>query len=878
MLPTSGKCVPISPPEHPLEREAEAASDFAERDSGRSVTTGPPNPPHPAGASSGGQALPPELLESNEALLHHNFSRVRVYDDSDAHRAAGFLGARAFTIGSEIRFASGQFAPRSTDGARLIAHELAHVAQAEQGRARSPSGGPIMQRAPAEGVAEDQLEQLRAAIDALGPPPPELPPAYKTVRLEHQAALAQLVAALIELREKGDADPAVREDVRHAAELASDSRAWNFSGFPMALAEGLSEALIVLGMPGEGVTLWEAAFGGLNPPHAQSQNKEQAAFLTRLLGVLPVPSGDPDVALGNLLLIHALYLATARQLDDPTERMLKLDPRGPIPSSLKALLPPMLEYVQGILAAVVDGRVSDPLQVLTTVRDLMEEVANESWSIEGELIEVTISDFSGAPPVHRDIFEPESTSRQVAFSFYTEESKGTAHELKRTVGAILSVVGEQIDMLGVIEQKRAGRRRSQPEKPAGEEAHPFRDDDSLRAWALELFEEAGGVSRGSEALDSVIKELQAYFEAFTVHSDYNIEDINPRFINQKFPRALTGEVIQDCGIYAMRVAYILSLIGTELGLHFYWVKLPIHVALVITGPAGLSGDENAGGAAEYILYAVQNAAFFKISGSQLAPKAVAGTKEAIGTWAAATFVPQANVPGVETGSPDTSAERAVTDVPFTVAKIPETAAGRTLSMGPRGSVKPDDPYKETLAMSYMSLRWEQVAALESLGLKETDYLGVIETYRILARETPWRFLPAAAAIIDGLVPMLQEVEKEPKRGGRRKDARGRAMIAARQELLAAFDGLAAPDLSQYAEAVNGLRAKLRLVPESIRNGPGWAQAQLLAKNADPPAWYNLHLEFQANLAASPGSKDAVEFLSTLPQTNPFRVLLQNAPD
>jgi hypothetical protein len=91
----------------------------------------------PAGA---GKRLPGALLDEMSARFEYDFSRVRVFDESQAASSAAALGARAFTAGNDIAFASGQYRPWTADGQRLIAHELAHVAQ--QGGVPAAAAGP----------------------------------------------------------------------------------------------------------------------------------------------------------------------------------------------------------------------------------------------------------------------------------------------------------------------------------------------------------------------------------------------------------------------------------------------------------------------------------------------------------------------------------------------------------------------------------------------------------------------------------------------------------------------------------------------------------------------------------------------------------------
>ena len=58
-----------------------------------------------------------------------DLSGVRIYDAEEAATTAAAIGARAYTVGSEIGFASGAYAPGSSEGKKLLAHELTHVVQ-----------------------------------------------------------------------------------------------------------------------------------------------------------------------------------------------------------------------------------------------------------------------------------------------------------------------------------------------------------------------------------------------------------------------------------------------------------------------------------------------------------------------------------------------------------------------------------------------------------------------------------------------------------------------------------------------------------------------------------------------------------------------------
>ena len=82
-----------------------------------------------------GQPLSGPVAARMGEALGDGFSDVQVHNDVGAGRLAGGLDARAFTVGSHIAFAPGEFRPGTVEGDALIAHELAHVAQQRGGAA-----------------------------------------------------------------------------------------------------------------------------------------------------------------------------------------------------------------------------------------------------------------------------------------------------------------------------------------------------------------------------------------------------------------------------------------------------------------------------------------------------------------------------------------------------------------------------------------------------------------------------------------------------------------------------------------------------------------------------------------------------------------------
>jgi hypothetical protein len=84
---------------------------------------------------SQGQQLDMETRALMDRRFGHNFSRVRIYADNKAAESAEAIGAHAYTLRHNIVFGAGQYSPRTANGLRLLAHELTHVLQQENGGA-----------------------------------------------------------------------------------------------------------------------------------------------------------------------------------------------------------------------------------------------------------------------------------------------------------------------------------------------------------------------------------------------------------------------------------------------------------------------------------------------------------------------------------------------------------------------------------------------------------------------------------------------------------------------------------------------------------------------------------------------------------------------
>jgi hypothetical protein len=109
----------------------------------------------PLRQKSGGMLIPDDVRAKMETAFGADFSDVRVHIGQEASS----LGAIAYTWGTNIHFAPGQYNPHTLQGQKLLGHELWHVLQQKSGRVKNPFGG---------GVAVVQDHALEAEADRMG--------------------------------------------------------------------------------------------------------------------------------------------------------------------------------------------------------------------------------------------------------------------------------------------------------------------------------------------------------------------------------------------------------------------------------------------------------------------------------------------------------------------------------------------------------------------------------------------------------------------------------------------------------------------------------------------------------------------------------------
>lgn len=263
---------------------------------------------------STGQALNDDTRMGMEQRLGSNFSQVRVHTDARAAQSARAVDALAYTVGRDVVFGEGRYAPHSASGQRLLAHELAHVVQ-QRGAvphsaadlrigaahdAHEAAADRSAQAALPGGVATSPMPATAGAVLQRQPVPAGAPQVLPTLNLP---------TASIDLA----ADEAISADNPKLVDLASSFRRADGTGasariaISASLSEGaklsstgeqaersrlsgrmlqIRDALAALGVPKERIDL--------SPPTAYSTSaRGQVSVDVRKSagGLLPLPQG-----------------------------------------------------------------------------------------------------------------------------------------------------------------------------------------------------------------------------------------------------------------------------------------------------------------------------------------------------------------------------------------------------------------------------------------------------------------------------------------------------------------------------------------------------------------------------------------------------------
>ena len=156
----------VKEPEEDKQVQAKTAPKTAPVAPGGAAAPASPHAAKAIGALDGGRPMASAERAFFEPRMGADLSGVRVHDGRAADSASKAINARAFTLGSDIAFARGEYQPGTDSGRRLMAHELAHVV----GDGRSVRRKPEIQktdhptRADFLKVPDKEIPRIEAAL------------------------------------------------------------------------------------------------------------------------------------------------------------------------------------------------------------------------------------------------------------------------------------------------------------------------------------------------------------------------------------------------------------------------------------------------------------------------------------------------------------------------------------------------------------------------------------------------------------------------------------------------------------------------------------------------------------------------------------------
>jgi hypothetical protein len=567
-----------------------------------------------------------------EPRFGHDFGGVRLHTGAQAADSASSINALAYTVGRDVVFGAGQFSPDTDTGRRLLAHELTHVVQQTASTspgmiqrdtpktATAPAAPPKFYQYVIDEIAKQEADHARQLAEKKYPML-----VYKAMNYEAFKALLPLAQAIDEGR---TADIPKLVDAFIAKDLGPP-----FAAMSQDLLVELVARLFTLGLDTESAKLRQN--------YSEEEKKwdwigRDVTLNARNLAILGAIVDRTTAAADNSTAetTKATIQQFLKVMGPLRDEMLSVDQaevqRDPHPGlrpapigekvrwqGLVAVLGRLVTAISASLQSLIDraanelgtGKADDGKATLILIRELVEQqllpalISPDGKKTIGWVkIVQAPTELKAGKGLIRD---PLVKDRTVAVSTYTP-GQDYVRDLEASVSTVLSQRVEQVAAMARIYGATDVLRADKPaEKARIEDATKNAEtlkkvvaaggklrldsDDDWRAFVLQKYKDMTGptAKEKGQALSAVIALLYDYLQAFTIHARftdiYDTGDFKDAYFNKPFPKTLGGQLVHDCGVYAMRVAYILSLVRSELGLKFRFIRMPAHVGLIITG-------------------------------------------------------------------------------------------------------------------------------------------------------------------------------------------------------------------------------------------------------------------------------------------------------
>lgn len=491
------------------------------------------------------------------------------------------------------------------------------------------SEGGVLHRADGDAEPAPAAPFYQEAVDALAEERSKTTTIVKGQIVPGSVTVLEKLVALCEAIERGSAP-----DVKTLLDdfLASSALGVSLSTPSNSLVNEMVGRMMLLGMDAESATLRRWGLErerSISPPIGGGYAREIANWKDvekRLLEQIPEAGGAEGLkALDGLILFFGQVVREIFSLSEAEivkDRQKRVDLKGNLfvereqqsisvyNDELVGLMRETFAGIQSALQVVLDQAAEDLAAgrggaMLQSAKDRLDgrlqpliDPADKNQRIGGVPVELTNSEFREGGGVHRDALaktEEAKAERSVNVQFYdAAQPPESAKEMSSDFGVVFLARKRQVLLLeeiyGVQKDDKGDLTPETKENAAamaslGAEGLRLHSDDDWRKFVAAKFELREATDGREKALMAVMELLEKYMSVFTSHTPYNIEDFGDNYLTKTFPRDLAGRLIHDCGVYGLRMAYILSLLRDhpKLQLKFRYVVMPVHVGLLITG-------------------------------------------------------------------------------------------------------------------------------------------------------------------------------------------------------------------------------------------------------------------------------------------------------
>jgi len=340
--------------------------------------------------SAGGRPLPHDVRQKMEAVFGARFDDVRIHVGS----GASALGALAFTHGSNIHFAPGQYDPFTPRGQRILGHELAHVVQQRSGRARNAFGHGVAVVHDRQLEAEaDRFAQrvtsatIQPALKAANNPAKKLTYVFKA---NHETYFQGSYAVLNELYKK------IKVRVAQSCDAKEDDvkrilRKYLFSS--PSTKSRLSEGVVQKDFT---VTSWNALADLIVYEYKSESNYDQELKLAMIISQSPAVKQSVDTAIEAVVEIIGSCLRRIDQGPYPEDHAHEFKPLHETAYTGSKTYHPFLEGSPSMHMLVIKG--DSQTRSVTESAALLHDLLERVWRLYSNLVQ---SELAAANPLQR---------------------------------------------------------------------------------------------------------------------------------------------------------------------------------------------------------------------------------------------------------------------------------------------------------------------------------------------------------------------------------------------------------------------------------------------------------------------------------------------